>query len=136
MSEGIEKFENHSAAPGLESAAREFRTKVEDAANRLSGAAEQFVTMSEGLLSAVEEARQASERAQAAQNAVEEMRDRLARDYGQVSDLVRDLQERIAALATLGQPLPSSTPSEPQQLHPQEPQAVSSGYNSPGESSW
>ena len=70
MSEGIEQFGSSAPqATNLESAASEFRSKVEDAASRLSGAAEQFVAMSEGLLSAVEEARQAAYRAQAAQNA-------------------------------------------------------------------
>ena len=135
MSEGMDQHETLAPqAPNLEAAASEFRTKVEDAANRLNGAAEQFVAMSEGLLAAVEEARQAAYRAQAAQHAVEEMRDRMSRDYGSVSDLVRDLQQRIAALATLGQPMPSQA-HEPQPLR-QEPQPINAGYNSPGESSW
>jgi chromosome segregation ATPase len=122
-------------APSLEAAASEFRSKVEDAANRLNGAAEQFVAMSEGLLLAVEEARQAAERAQTAQRSVEEMKDRMARDYGNVSDLVRDLQQRIGALATLAQPMPPSQQAEPQPLH-QEPQPINAGHSNPGESSW
>jgi hypothetical protein len=120
--------------PGLEAAASEFRSRVEDAAQRLNGAAEQFIAMSEGLLASVEEARQAAYRAQAAQHAVEDLRDRMARDYGSVSDLVRDLQQRIGALATLAQPMPVEPPA-PQPLH-QEPQALNASHNSPGESSW
>jgi len=135
MSEGMEQYGSQPAqSTSLEAAANEFRSKVEDAASRLSGAAEQFVAMSEGLLAAVEEARQAAERAQTAQRSVESLKEQMARDYGNVSDLVRDLQQRIGALATLAQPMPSSSP-EPQPLH-QEPQPINSGYNSPGESSW
>ena len=88
----------------LEAAASDFRSSVQDAASRMSSAAEQFITMSEGLNKALEEARAAADRAQAAQRAAEEMQQRLQRDYGAVSDLVRDLQIRIAALATLAQP--------------------------------
>jgi chromosome segregation ATPase len=135
MTEGMEQYGSHSGqAHSLEAAASEFRSKVEDAASRLSGAAEQFVAMSEGLLAAVEEARQAAERAEAAQRSVEGLKEQMSRDYGNVSDLVRDLQQRIGALATLAQPLPA-TGSEPEPLHP-EPQPINSGNNSPGESSW
>jgi hypothetical protein len=113
----------------LEAAASEFRSRVEDAATRLNSAAEQFVAMSDSLLAAVEEARQAAYRAQAAQHAVEDLRDRMARDYGSVSDLVRDMQMRIGALATLAQPLPNEQPASSQ--------PINSGYSSSqGETSW
>ncbi len=128
MSEGMEQFGSQTPPThNLEAAANEFRSKVEDAANRLNGAAEQFVAMSEGLLSAVEEARQAADRAQQAQRSVEELKERMSRDYGSVSDLVRDLQQRIGALATLAQPMPGEPPA---------PQPINAGYNNPGESSW
>jgi len=132
MSEGMEPYNSPTAEPqSLEAAASEFRSRVEDAATRLNSAAEQFVAMSDSLLAAVEEARQAAYRAQAAQHAVEDLRDRMARDYGSVSDLVRDMQARIGALATLAQPLPNEQP-------PASPQPINSGYSSssPGESSW
>ena len=135
MSEDMEHPESPTPpAPSLEAAASEFRSKVEDAANRLNGAAEQFVAMGEGLMSAVEEARDAANRAVAAQRTVEELKERMARDYGNVSDLVRDLQQRIGALATLAQPL-ASQPAETQPPH-QEPQPINAGYSNPGESSW
>ena len=135
MSEGMEQFGSPSMPNrSLEAAANEFRSKVEDAANRLSGAAEQFVTMSESLLAAVDEARHAADRAQAAQRSVEELKLNMARDYGNVSELVRDLQQRIGALATLAAPLPSEPPA-PQPLH-QEPQPINAGYANPGESAW
>ena len=136
MSEGMEQFGTPSSPnQNLQAAASEFRSKVEDAANRLSGAAEQFITMSDSLLAAVEEARQSADRAQQAQRSVEELKDRMASDYGNVSSLVRDLQQRIGALATLAQPLPSeSQSSEPE--HHEEPQPINAGYGNPGESSW
>ena len=141
MSEGMEQF--GSPAPttnqNLEAAASEFRSKVEDAANRLNSAAEQFVSMSEGLLKAVEEARQAANRAEQAQRTVEELKQRMENDYGSVSNLVRDLQQRIGALATLAQPMPVSQPeaSQPEHEQPQnQEQPVNSGYGNPGESSW
>jgi len=134
MSEGMEHFVSPTPLNrSVEAAASEFRTKVEDAASRLNVAAEQFVVMSDGLLAAVEEARQAAEHAEQAQRSVEEMRERMARDYGNVSDLVRDLQERIAALAILGQPMPSAEEGEPEE---REPQPLRAGYGSPGESAW
>lgn len=97
---------------GLESAAADFRRTVQDAASRMSSAAEQFIAMSEGLAAALEDARAAADRAQAAQRSAEEMQQRLQRDYGAVSDLVRNLQEKIAALATLAQPLNAEQPME------------------------
>jgi uncharacterized coiled-coil DUF342 family protein len=137
MSEGMEHFGvSSSQTPNLEAAASEFRSKVEDAANRLSGAAEQFVAMSEGLLAAVEEARQAAERAQQAQRSVEEIKDRMSSDYGNVSSLVRDLQQRIGALATLAQPLPGESKSSESEGQSSEPQPINAGYGNPGESSW
>jgi hypothetical protein len=130
MSESMDQF-GGAGTPSLEAAAVEFRSKVEDAANRLSGAAEQFVTMSESLLAAVEEARRSSERAQAAQRSVEELRDRMARDYGNVSDLVRDLQQRIGALAVLAAPLPHEAQTQQSSSEPS-----NAGYSNPGESAW
>jgi|SRR5688572_4255128 hypothetical protein len=114
MNENISPFTPTKSTASLESAATEFRTKVEDAATRLNGAAEQFVSMSEGFATAISEARKAADRAVAAQRSVEEMRDRLERDYGVVSTLVADLQDRISALATLARPLPA----EPQAQEP------------------
>ena len=124
MNENITHFTPASTSASLENAATEFRTKVEDAATRLNGAAEQFVSMSEGFATAIAEARKAADRAMAAQRQVEEMRDRLEHDYGVVSKLVADLQDRIAALATLARPMPAAeapasrmtkpTPSRPQ----------------------
>ena len=113
MNENITPFTPANANASLESAATEFRTKVEDAATRLNGAAEQFVSMSEGFATAISEARKAADRAMAAQRSVEEMRDRLEQEYGVVSKLVADLQDRISALATLARPLPAAEPLEP-----------------------
>ena len=137
MSEAIAQFSvpfNRS----LEAAAGEFRTKVEDAASRLNAAAEQFVTMSDGLLAAVAEARQAAEKAEQARRSVAELEERMARDYGNVSDLVRDLQQRIAALAVLGQTLPAAggTPAAGAEPELPEPQPLRSWSGGPGESSW
>lgn len=110
MNENVTPFTPANPTVSLESAATEFRTKVEDAATRLNGAAEQFVSMSEGFATAISEARKAADRAVAAQRSVEEMRDRLEHDYGVVSKLVADLQDRISALATLARPLPVAEP--------------------------
>jgi chromosome segregation ATPase len=140
MSEAIAQFSvplNRS----LEAAAGEFRTKVEDAASRLNAAAEQFVTMSDGLLAAAADARQAAEKAEQAQRSVAELEERMARDYGNVSELVRDLQQRIAALAVLGQALPTPATAEPEAEPEQEtvlpePQPLRSWSGGPGESSW
>jgi len=113
MNENITPFTPVNPSTSLESAATEFRSKVEDAATRLNGAAEQFVSMSEGFATAISEARKAADRAIAAQRSVEEMRDRLEHDYGVVSALVADLQDRISALATLARPLPAAETSAP-----------------------
>ena len=114
MNENVTPFTPANPTASLESAATEFRTKVEDAATRLNGAAEQFVSMSEGFATAISEARKAADRAIAAQRSVEEMRDRLEHDYGVVSALVADLQDRISALATLAGPLPAAQPLAPE----------------------
>jgi prefoldin subunit 5 len=135
MSEGSGQLGGEMyAGRGLDAAAGEFRRKVEEATGRLNDAAEQFVAISDGLMTAVEEARQAAARAAEAQRSIEEMKERMSRDYGNVSDLVRDLQQRISALATLAQPLPSVEP--PQEPQPPEHQPANAGYGSPGESSW
>ncbi len=110
MNENITQFTPTNPTASLENAATEFRTKVEDAATRLNGAAEQFVSMSEGFATAIADARRAADRAVAAQRQVEEMRERLEHDYGVVSKLVADLQDRISALATLARPLPAAEP--------------------------
>ena len=136
MSEALHHFVSPTpSTPGLEAAATEFRAKVEDAAGRLNAAAEQFVAMTDGLLAAVEEARQAAERAEQAQRSVEALKERLARDYGDVSELVRTLQERIAALAILGQPMPAVHSSDVEPELP-EPQPLHAGTANPGESAW
>ena len=142
MSEYMDQYGSAtpSASRNLEEAASEFRRRVEDAAGRLNAAAEQFATMSDGLVAAVEEARQAAERAEQSRRAVEEMKEQMGRDYGNVSELVRDLQQRIGALATLAQPMPGATAAqsqhgESQQEHHEE-QPANSGYHNPGESSW
>ena len=62
MNENITHFTPANATASLESAATDFRTKVEDAATRLNGAAEQFVSMSEGFATAIAEARKAADR--------------------------------------------------------------------------
>jgi SMC interacting uncharacterized protein involved in chromosome segregation len=100
---------------GLQAAASEFRRNVQEATERLNSAAEQFIAVSDGLVSAINEARQAAERAQEAQRAVEAMQQQMARDYGSVSDLVHDLQERIGALATLARPLGTPETQMPEQ---------------------
>ena len=110
MNENITPFTPANPTASLENAATAFRTKVEDAATRLNGAAEQFVSMSEGFATAIADARRAADRAVAAQRQVEETRDRLEHDYGVVSKLVADLQDRISALATLARPLPAAEP--------------------------
>jgi hypothetical protein len=115
MNENITPFTPPSSASSLENAASEFRTKVEDAATRLNGAAEQFVSMSEGFATAIDEARKAADRAVASQRAVEEIKDQLEHDYGVVSKLVADLQDRIAALATLARPLAIEQETQPEQ---------------------
>ena len=99
------------SAQGLEMAASEFRRNVQDASQRLSTAAEQFINMSEGLAEAVTNARRAAEQAQAAQAAVESIQAQMQGDYGAVSDLVRELQQRIGALAILAQPLGAASAS-------------------------
>ncbi|HEX5141121.1 MAG TPA: hypothetical protein VFX19_09270 [Dehalococcoidia bacterium] len=129
MNENITPFTSPSSASSLENAASEFRTKVEDAATRLNGAAAQFVSMSEGFATAIDEARKAADRAVASQKAVEEIKDQLAHDYGVVSKLVADLQDRIAALATLARPLAvepeARTEPEPEPIVPARPEPVS-----------
>jgi chromosome segregation ATPase len=116
MSTEWESEQEGQPQQGLQAAASEFRRNVQEATERLNSAAEQFMAVSDGLVSAINEARQAAERAQEAQRAVEAMQQQMARDYGSVSDLVRDLQERIGALATLARPLGTpETPSMPEQ---------------------
>jgi hypothetical protein len=125
MNENITQFTPANPSANLESAATEFRTKVEDAATRLNGAAEQFVSMSEGFATAIADARKAADRAIAAQRQVEEMRDRLEHDYGVVSKLVADLQDRIAALATLARPLPAAEAATEPTVPESKPEPVS-----------
>jgi hypothetical protein len=125
---------------GLEAAAADFRRSVQDAAGRLGTAAEQFITMSEGLAAALDEARAAAERAQAAQQAAESaqqaaeaVQQRMQRDYGAVSDLVRELQVRISALATLAQPLSGEARAEPESTQEETPPTTP--YYPPSETS-
>ena len=97
----------------LGNAAAEFSSNVREATDRLAAAAQQFAAVSEGLEAAVREAQAAAERAEAARHAAEEVQARMERNYGNVADLVRDLQERIGALAILTRPLPSEVLTTP-----------------------
>ena len=129
--------------PGFQAVAGEFRRNVEEAAGKLGGAAQQFVAMTASFLAAGDrleealeahrrvetESRQAAESAQAAaaearaaaeqsetaQKAAAEMLAKMDMQYGELTALVSDLQERIAALAVLARPLPreASEATEP-----------------------
>jgi hypothetical protein len=138
----------------LHEAAAEFRRRVEDAASSMNATAEQFVKISADLLSAVEEARQAAElarearmaaaRAEEARRSVEQMKAQLAQEYGNVTELVHDLQQRLGALAILALPLPSVESLEAHQPPPQprgpasqsESQPLPARHTNPGESTW
>ncbi len=102
----------------LQAAASTFSQNIQEATTKLAAAAEQFGTMSEGLLAAVEDARSASDRAQAAQRATEETQERL-------TGIMRQLQERLGALASLANAfdMPAeSAPSSSETQAPEEPQ--------------
>jgi hypothetical protein len=92
----------------LSASAAEFSRNVQEATGKLVAATEQFSSFSSGLTSVVDEARSAADRAEEAQRAAEALQAKMVQDYGQLSDLIRDLQERIAALAVLARPMPSA----------------------------
>src|SRR5436190_16645792 len=93
---------------GLEAAAAEFTRTVQEAGSRMSAAAEQLSSMMRRLESRAEELDSAATRAQEARTAAEAVQARLENDQAQLSSLMRDLQERIAALSILARPLPES----------------------------
>jgi hypothetical protein len=118
----------------LKTTATEFSRNIEEAAGRMGSAAEQFLSMTTSFLvagdrlqaaldghrqieaesqawakeavSAASDAADALKQAQAAQRAAEDVLARMQGDYGELTALVTDLRERIAALAVLAQPLP------------------------------
>jgi chromosome segregation ATPase len=113
MSESTYQSSYGSSAPDMGAAAAEFRRNVQEASERLSNAGQQLVSLSEGLAKAIGEAKAAAERAEQAHAKTEALQASLQHDYGTVTDLVRDLQERIGALAILARPLPGVTNVEP-----------------------
>lgn len=95
----------------LQSAAAEFGRNVQEATGKLVAAAESFGAMSSGLSAAVNEvksaaaqAREAKQAAEAARAAAEAVQAKMERDYGNLKNLMSDLQERIGALAVLARP--------------------------------
>src|SRR6266545_4378543 len=100
------------AAQRLGAAAADFRRNIEEASERLGNAGAQLVSVSQQLATAITEARQAAEQAKEAQRQAEQTQQQMQRDYGAVSGLVRDLQDRISALATLARPLSLETHAE------------------------
>ncbi len=95
----------------LGTAASEFSKNIQEATGKLVAAAEQFSTMSIGLNKAVDEVKTASAKAEEAQKSAEAVQARMDRDYSNLSGLMKDLQERIGALAVLARPFASE--SEP-----------------------
>jgi hypothetical protein len=100
------------AAQGLASAAAAFSRSVQDATERFGAAGAQLVAMSQELSSAIAEAKAAAARAEEAQQGADAARARaeaaqadMQRDHGIVSNLVKELQDRIAALAVLARPI-------------------------------
>lgn len=119
----------------FQQSANEFSRNVEEAAARLGNAAQQLLSITEVFTaagdrlesaleahrqiesgsqnaaqearSAATEARTASDQAQQAQRATEALQARLEGSYNDLTALIRDLQERIAALAILARPLPA-----------------------------
>jgi hypothetical protein len=123
----------------LETAAAEFSRNVQEATGKLVAATEQFSSFSSGLTNAVDEARSAAGRAEEAQRAAEAVQAKMAQDYIQLSDLIRELQERIAALAVLARPMPSAAVESemPSEASPEgsDPQAESTPADSSDASS-
>jgi hypothetical protein len=121
--------------------AGEFSRNLEEAANRLGGAAQHLLSITEVFTAAgdrleqalethrqmetasqsaaqdardaASEARTASDRAHDAQRATEALQTRLESSYNDLTLLIRDLQERIAALAILARPMPVEPPPSP-----------------------
>lgn len=98
---------SEEARSALGDAASEFSKNIQEATGKLVSAAEQFSTMSEGLTKAVAEAKEASAKADEARLAAEAVKARMDQDYSNLSGLMKDLQERIGALAVLARPLTS-----------------------------
>lgn len=98
---------SEEARNALGDAASEFSKNIQEATGKLVSAAEQFSTMSEGLTRAVADAKEASVRAEEARLAAEAVKARMDHDYSNLSGLMKDLQERIGALAVLARPLTS-----------------------------
>ncbi len=105
-------------AQGMGVAAADFRRNVQEASERLSNAGSQLVSMSQELAAAIAEAKVAAQQAQAAQAAAEATQAQMQRDYGAVSDLVRELQDRIGALAILARPLAQPAVAAPPTIEP------------------
>lgn len=97
--------ENQSS---LGDAASEFARNVQEATGKLVAAGEQFTSMSAGLDRAIAEVKAAASRAEEARNASEAVQMKMERDYANLSGVIRDLQERIGALAVLARPLVSA----------------------------
>jgi len=122
------------AAPNLQATAQEFNKSVEDVAGRLTSAAEQFISLTSGFVSAGErlehtvdehrrleaesrnavvearnaanDARKAVADAEEVRSSIEKVKKDVEASYGELTLLIYDLQERIAALSTLARPLP------------------------------
>jgi DNA repair ATPase RecN len=95
----------------LKSAAAEFSLNVQEAAGRLTRAAEQFSSISDRLVEAANDVQSAAQRAEEAQHAAESVQTRMERDHTDLTSLMRDLHDRIAALAVLARPLPEEPSS-------------------------
>ncbi len=115
--------------------AADFGRNVQEASGHLGSAAEQFLSMTTKFLEAgsrldlaldahrqIETESQraalaaetaAAERAGTAQSGAEGFQTQVEHNYGELTTLVRDLQERIAALAVLSRPLPAEPPPAP-----------------------
>lgn len=115
----------------LETAASEFRRNVQEAALRLSAAADQFSSVTGRLVAATDEVQAAAERAQEAQRAAEAVQSRIEKDYDELSKLLQDLQERIAALAVLARPLPVDRNAQPA-VSSEDAAEAAEGNTSPG----
>jgi ABC-type transporter Mla subunit MlaD len=93
--------------------ASEFSKNIEEASGKLIAAAGQFSAVSDGFNTAVAEVKAAAARAEEAREAAEAIQTKMDRDYGNFSELMRDLQERIGALAVLAKPLAAATQPAP-----------------------
>jgi len=117
---GVSETQTGDLGQSLKAAAAEFSSNVQEATTRLSTAAEQFASISERLATAADQVQSASDRAEAAQRAAEAVQSRIERDHADLTSLMRDLQERIAALAVLARPMPGDLQSTETQMPPAE----------------